>query len=206
MDPKQQFDSVIQTLSDKQILAGLVFFLLLVGSLGLGSYSYTQQSSSVKCLGCLALNPIIPDFEDWWVEYPSGHPNSGAAVSHPAWVKSDLDKYDAVFIFLWSDGCLGCEEQWEDMKDQGLVTGEEDGGSLAKYKGRVILYSLDARDNSRGTNSISVYDPKGAQHGTPTSVFLVKLATGEIGWFAVEGQMPAASVDAILNIAAHQNL
>jgi hypothetical protein len=206
MDTREGIDSVIRYLTDRQILAGLVFFLLFVGSLGVGAYTYAQQSSSIKCLGCLALTPIVEDFDDWWIT----HPATGATVDHPSWVRTDLNNYEVVFIFLWSNGCLSCEAQWEDMKEYGLVTGEEDGGDIAKYQSTVSFYSLNAGDGTKGTNAISTYDPNGGSYGTPTTIILTKLESGQIGWFSFEGWYPsnlgAEDLDNLINLAVHQNL
>ena len=177
----------------------IVSIAWLIIGVGLDGYESTRNQNEVLCLGCLALNPVVDDFGDFWVK----HPDSGKVPKHPGGVKDELNKKDVVFIFLWDDGCVPCEEQWEDMKDAGLVKGSEQDGEMANYTSEVTLYSLKASDGDRGSDARDIYDPNGGGHGTPTTVILTK-EEGDpdtIYWWAGEGKMSASDVDEVLNKA-----
>ena len=197
MDIPNPLDSISKSTLFKSAL--IVSVIWLVIGLGLDAYEKTKRQNEILCLGCLALEPIAEDFEGFWVE----HPEDDKVPDHPDWVKDELESKKVVFIFLWSQGCVPCEEQWEDMKDDGLVKGSEDDGTMAKYTDKVTLYSLDAGSEARGEEAIGVYDPNEGSHGTPTTVFLTMEEGSEttIYWWAAEGKMKASDVDKVINEA-----
>jgi len=186
-------------LSTKQWVSVIIIVGLLAGGVLGGAYVYVQDHSSVPCLGCLGLSPLSGEFEDWWIEYPEDHSKAGQEVGHPDWVLQELKEKEMVLIFFWQVACGPCEDQWEDMKDEGLVSGTEQDGELEKYTDIVSLYSLDiGKPNYR--SALETYDPQGYNLGTPTTTFLVTLHSGEIGWYSYKGQMDADTVESILTI------
>jgi hypothetical protein len=201
MDISNPLDLVSRSTLFKSALIISIAWLLI--GLNLSGYEETRRQNDVLCLGCLALEPVADDFEDFWVE----HPDDNKVPKHPQWVKDELADNKVVFIYLWSQGCVPCEEQWEDMKDEGLVKGTEDDGEMAKYTSDVVLYSLDAGSEERGKEAIQIYDPNQGSHGTPTSIFLTMVDPEEGGdgstiyWWAGEGKLTPGDVDDVLNRA-----
>ncbi|GEM_PF-915143 len=200
----------MKTLSNQQkILAGVLVFTF-VTSLAAGAYSISYEKNRIKCLGCLALRPDVPGFDgNWWINYPegakdaSGKDRSGQPVDHPQEIVDALSSYKAVFLFFYQSDCTGCKEQWEDMKEAGIVKGDEDNGQMDKYSLDVVLFTLNLDrgnpDYSRNMEWFETYDAFN-QRMTPTSVFLTHYK-GEIGWYSVAGQMSAGEVDGILSMA-----
>ena len=195
MDIQNPLDSISKSTLFKSAL--IISVIWLVIGVSLEGYEITKSQNEVLCLGCLALDPVVDEFEGFWVE----HPEDDKIPKHPGWVKDELGKKKVVFIFLWDDGCTPCDEQWDDMKDAGLVKGSEDDGEMAKYTGNVTLFSLKASDNDRGSEARDIYDPNGGGHGTPNSIFLTKEGNSEttIYWWAGEGKMKASDVDEVIN-------
>ena len=195
--------TIISRMSTNQIFVGLIAFVMFVGSIGLGAYTYAREEGEVLCLSCLGLDPVVPGFDDWWVNYPSSFEKAGSPVSHPSWVRDSLRNYDVVMIFFWQPACDGCDEQWEDMKDDDLVQGTESSGSMDKYSSEVKLYSLDIQ-KTNGRDAFDAYAQFRPKPGTPTTTFVIRLPDGSIGWYSHLNKMSAGEVDGMLQIAMHE--
>ncbi|MCD6461375.1 MAG: hypothetical protein J7L61_01375, partial [Thermoplasmata archaeon] len=205
MDPGEIWKGV----NRNQRFLGAVLLLALVASAVGGGYHLVYERNRITCLSCLSLQPVAGDFEGWWTTYPEGSPRAGQEVEHPAEVAEALGEYDVVMVFFWQTGCSGCEKQWKEMRESGLVTGNEANGRLDKYKEVAVLFSVDLTSGnpeySKNIQWFYIYatafhdisDPK-----DPPSVPLTVFVThheGEIGWYGYEGPMPAEDVDGILN-------
>jgi len=203
--PDETVSSMIESSEQPQRFFAVFAMGLLLMGLGLGAYATTQRINDNLCLGCLALNPKPADFNGFWVEYPGRHKDSGDLPDHPQWVRNELDKKKVVFIYLWSDPCQSCEEQWDDMKDRDIVDGEEqenDAKMSDRFSGDVVLFSLDANDDGRGTDSQAVYDPDGDKRQTPTTIILTTSKDSgddNIYWYSDNTKLKAKLVEEILN-------
>lgn len=162
------------------IIISLAFF---VG----GWYTAYEKSSDLNestCLGCIALNPIVESFSEFWTEYPDGYSREGG-VPHPQWVVDELNNSKVVMLFFWYHGCEPCSRQWNDMLHAGIVEGSESSGKMAGiYAKNVTLFTIDVINSERKDN-IKIYTPKG-DIGTPTTVILT-MKNGSIMWYAFQG-------------------
>jgi len=184
------------TLFKSALIVSVVWLII---GVSLDGYDETRRQNDILCLGCLALEPVAEGFDGFWVE----HPEDDKVPDHPDWVRDELEDKKVVFIFLWSQGCVPCEEQWDDMKDDGLVRGTEQDGEMAKYTNDVVLFSLDAGSDPEGEEAIGIYDPNQGSHGTPTSIFLTKEGSAQttIYWWSAEGKMKSSDVEHVINEA-----
>jgi len=206
----------IKNLSNQQkLLVGVLAFTF-VTSIAAGAYSISYEKNRIKCLGCLALRPDVPGFDgNWWINYPEGaidvygNDRSGQPVDHPQEIIDALSTHKAVFLFFYQSGCTGCEEQWEDMKKAGIVSGDENNGQMDRYSLDAVLFTLSLDDGNPNQNrnmewfeTYEMYKKVGnkVEGVTPTSVFLTHYKGG-IGWYSVAGQMSAEEVDGILSMA-----
>jgi len=162
------------------IIISLAFF---VG----GWYTAYEKSSDLNdstCLGCLALNPVVSSFSEFWTEYPDGYSREGG-VPHPQWVVDELNNSKVVMLFFWYHGCEPCSRQWNDMLHAGIVEGSESSGKMAGiYAKNVTLFTIDVINSERKDN-IKIYTPKG-DIGTPTTVILT-MKNSSIVWYAFQG-------------------
>jgi len=198
-------DKALSNLTDNQVFMVFFTFILLLGTIAMGAYSYAKSQSEITCFSCLGLYPEAGEFEDWWTKYPDGHVNAGEKVNHPFWIDDDLESHNAVMLFFSTPSCSGCDQQWEDMSDAGLVSGSKLDGELTKFNEFVKFYTLDA-NVEKNYNTLKVYDPEGRNYGVPVTVFLTNMKSGQIGWYSYKGPLPAGDVAAILEIAIHHNV
>jgi hypothetical protein len=165
----------------KRAIVGLVIAILLLAG-GYTAYTKTQLLNENRCWGCLSLNPKGKLYDDFWVEYPEGYGKEGA-VSHPDWLKEELDTKSVVMLFFWYIGCTSCKVLWEHMQGEGLVEGDEDDGRLVGFNNASLL-TIDTTDkDDERRHSFSLYTQKG---GAPVTVILFK-KDSEIYWYAFEG-------------------
>jgi hypothetical protein len=173
-----------------------------VGAWALGSdeggYEQVEKLASVKCLGCLGLDPVIPPFESFWISYPEGHRKQGEEVEHSELVISTIDdeETDVMVLFFWTQGCVPCAAQWEEMKDIGIASGPEDGGREGDYYERFVLISYDAAE-SDGRALYETYTPTGTENGVPMTTFLFRGPDGSVQWYSHYGRM---ELDAMMDL------
>ncbi|MBN1389646.1 MAG: hypothetical protein JXA22_03280 [Candidatus Thermoplasmatota archaeon] len=188
---------------------GIVAF----GSRG-GGYDNVEKLASVKCLGCLGLDPVVPGFNGFWTYYPEGHTREGEIVDHPEWMEEALarDDVELIILFYWTPGCVPCAQQWDEMRRAGLVSGEEEGGREGdRYQG-VLVYSLDASEFDEvdlmlfdddvkvvPNDLFWIYHFNGDPYynGVPDTVFLFEM-DGQVHWFMHYGRMDASDVDGMI--------
>jgi hypothetical protein len=181
-----------------------------------GGYEEVQDLASVKCLGCLGLNSVVPGFDGFWTVYPEGHEKEGEEVEHPELVTRtfDRDDVDLLILFYWTQGCVPCAEQWEEMKKEGIVSGEEDGGREGDKYPKTLIYSLDAGNFDEYTvdhfgseitfvpnEMFWTYHINGDPYynGVPDTVFIFE-RDGEIYWYMHYGsKMELSEVDGMIN-------
>jgi hypothetical protein len=144
-----------------------------------------------------------PPSKDWWTDYPDGHLEADQDVPHPIWITDELDDHDAVLIFFWQVGCGPCEQQWDEMDDDGLVKGSIEDGSMDRYSDRALLLSLDINSQDNYKSALHVYDPYGSNYGTPTTVIITKLSDDEIGWYSYKGIMNVDDLDEYIDNAVN---
>jgi len=168
-------------------------------------YGDVKRLASVKCLGCLGLDPVVPGFKSFWTDYPSGHAKQGQEVPHPSVVLSALDRIDTsiVVLFFWTQGCVPCAEQWEEMREEDIASGPEDGGREGDRYDELTMFSLDASITDpidiefNGTAYPTVpndlfwtyhYTGDPSANGVPATVFMFK-KSGTVNWYMFYGKM-----------------
>ena len=161
---------------------------LLIGSNSDG-YDEVERLASIKCLGCLGLDPVVPGFSDFWVDYPSDHVRSGESVPHPEPVVEILadEEIDFLILFFWGPGCVPCDRQWEEMVDEDIASGPEEGGREGKGYQRMKLISVDSTHDPNGL--YRTYLPKGTENGVPMTTFMFTDGDGAINWWSHYGRM-----------------
>ncbi len=198
--------SMLDSLEPPQRFFALVVLGLLLMGLGMGAYEATKRTNGSLCTSCLGLDPKPFDFDMFWTKYPSRHEDSGKWPKHPGWIEDDLEEIKVVFLFFWSPHCDNCEEQWEDMKEDGIVKGSEDDGEIGdEYQNNVKLYSMDSNTDN-GKRTLEVYEPDGRppeDFQLPTTVIITKYSrTSEtVYWYADNAKLKASLVEEILDAA-----
>ncbi|MFO8050369.1 MAG: hypothetical protein R6V01_01565 [Thermoplasmatota archaeon] len=155
-----------------------------------GGYEQVDKLASVKCLGCLGLDPVIPPFEGFWIDYPDEHLKSGEEVPHPDRVIRTLEDEDVdiLVLFFWTQGCVPCTEQWEEMVDRDIASGPEDGGREGEFFERFKMTSYNAAEDD-GRELYHIYIPTGKETGVPMTTFLFKGPEGKVQWYSHFGRM-----------------
>jgi len=165
-----------------------------IGSWAIGSndggYEQVEKLASVKCLGCLALDPILPPFEGFWIEYPEGHVKEGEEVTHPEAVLGTIGDEDVnIFVlFFWTQGCVPCAEQWDEMVEEKIASGPEDGGREGGRFERFRMTSFDAAEKE-GRELYDTYIPTGLETGVPMTTFIFRGPEDDIQWYSHYGKM-----------------
>ena len=186
-----------------------VIMIMLTGGIGAFVWGYLDEGyeeveklASVKCLGCLGLDPRIDGFSEFWREYPDGHENEGEAVKHKPTVKNAFDDGDisVVILFFWGPGCVPCAEQWEEMSALNISGGNEKGGREGDAYPELGLYSIDATNDKEDLYWTYHFNGKKEYNGIPMTVFLFRIGD-DIWWWSHYGKMDAKEVaDMIENI------
>ena len=110
-----------------------IILLIAIGLIIPGAYYAYDRAKALnisRCLGCLSMEPKATEFDSFWIEYPDDYKNSGLP-EHPQWVINETQQ-SIVFLYFWGPSCIPCEEQWKNMKNEGLVQGEEKGGQITE--------------------------------------------------------------------------
>ncbi|MGA1848123.1 MAG: hypothetical protein ACMUHB_02170, partial [Thermoplasmatota archaeon] len=156
-----------------------------------GGYDQVEKLASVKCLGCLGLDPVIPPFEGFWIEYPEGHAKDGQEVLHPEMVLETIDDEDVdiLVLFFWTQGCVPCAEQWEEMVDEDIASGPEDGGREGPRFDRFIMISFDAAPTEGRDLYYTYRGPTGLETGVPMTTFIFRGPEGDVQWYSHYGKM-----------------
>jgi|GEM_PF-964658 len=162
-----------------------------------GGYREVDKLASVKCLGCLGLDPVVPGFSEFWTAYPEDHLHGGEEVPHPDIVIDTLDddRYDLLILFFWTQGCVPCAEQWEEMVDRSIAAGPENGGHEGDRYEHVRIISNDAAEE---TGLYHTYTPTGKETGVPMTTFLFRDAEGKILWWSHYGKMEIGDLEEMI--------
>ncbi|MFW3146060.1 MAG: hypothetical protein ACMUIE_04535 [Thermoplasmatota archaeon] len=182
----------------------LVISLLAAGSffwyagMGDGGYKEVKSLAEVKCLGCLGLDPVVPPFENFWTNYPEDHKDRGKPVDHPEEVHDILDSgdYDILILFFWGPGCEPCKKQWEEMVEEGIASGPEEGGREGDRYSDLRLISVDNTNDKVGY--YGTYIPTGIEDGVPMTTFLFKTHNGTVYWYSHYGRMKIQDVEELI--------
>jgi len=156
---------------------GIAAILLLSG--GYLAYDKTHILNENRCWGCLALNPTGKIYNGFWIDYPKEY--GKGKIKHPDWLKNALNNTHVVMLFFWYKGCSACKLLWEEMKEEGIVEGDEANGKIVGFE-NVTLITIDTVNDER-KGALSIYSQKG---GSPTTVILFK-EDDTIYWYAFEG-------------------
>lgn len=176
------------------VLILLTLFILIAGSASWiyasddGGFNEVRQLAKVKCLGCLGLDPVVPEFSEYWIAYPPDHKKANETVDHPEYVTDYLSDEDVhlLVLFFWTQGCVPCATQWKEMVDEKIASGPEDGGIEGDKYENLIMRSNDAAIE---TDLYHTYTPTGKETGVPMTTFLFKNSGGDILWYSHYGQM-----------------
>lgn len=136
------------------------------------------------------LDNYIPQYfvgskdNNWWIDYPDKHPESGESVNHLEWIIQDLNTKPVLFV-VHRTGCAPCTPQAEKSNE-----------IAKKYSNDLIFYDLDVASGSstyeEGTEAF-MYDPDDAQsYIALTGVFtLIKDDSNKVSicWRSWEGDM-----------------
>jgi hypothetical protein len=153
-----------------------------------GGFREVDNLASVKCLGCLGLDPVVPGFKEFWTVYPEDNVNAGQEVTHPDITHQvlDSDEYEIFILFFWTQGCVPCAEQWEEMKEKDIASGPEDGGREGPRYDKLRMICFDA---AKDTSIYRTYTPKGTETGVPMTTFVFKAPEGGMHWWSHYGKM-----------------
>ncbi len=174
-----------------------VLMVMLAGGAGALIWGYMDEGSeeveklaSVKCFGCLGLDPRIDGFSEFWDVFPEGHEREGQAVDHRPKVINSLSEEDVdlTILFFWGPGCVPCAEQWEDMVHENIASGPEDGGREGDAYEGLRLYSVDASRDSENLYWTYHFNGKKEYNGIPMTVFLFQ-GHDDIMWYSHYGKM-----------------
>ena len=135
------------------------------------------------------LHTIGNGTNDFWIMYPTSHPNSSQSVDHLSWVLASLNK-NCVVLVVHRTGCVTCQPQ----ADRVIALAE-------KYGDNVTFYDLDISlggDTEQKAYEAYVYDPA----GPPGYIALTVLVTlievnGNVmyGWHSWEGDVDNAELE-----------
>ena len=183
---------------------GVVIIVIAVGigALAFGStsggFEEVDKLASIKCLGCLGLDPVVPGFSEFWVEYPEDHNDKGSEVDHPMEVHEFLgdENVDLLILFFWTQGCVPCAAQWKEMREEDIASGEEDGGTEGEKYASLKIISIDAADDPVGY--YGTYIPTGNENGVPMTTFLFKDSDGIIKWYSHYGRMEIGPLESLI--------
>jgi len=118
--------------------------------------------------------------DDFWINYPSDHPQSGQSVSHPQWILGALENKPVV-ILAHSEGCYPCIQQQGAMQTV-----------LEEYGDQVTYFDLltDGSD-VRAWDVYNGYYPLAGSWYIPLTVILTNVEDNEgsthVGWHSTVG-------------------
>ncbi|UCD14445.1 MAG: hypothetical protein JSW60_03250 [Thermoplasmatales archaeon] len=127
--------------------------------------------------------------DDFWVEYPNGHPNASQSVSHLSWINDSLEEGCMLFV-VHKTGCVACQPQ----ADRVINLAE-------KYREHVIFHDLDialgGSVEQRAYDSY-LYDPDGPPgYIALTGVLTLIKNNGDVefGWHSWEKDVDDAEME-----------
>ena len=120
--------------------------------------------------------------DDWWVNYPSQHPENGASVDHPQWVQDEIA--EGPVIMLVHSQCEGCAQQTREVPEV-----------VEQYPGRIKFFDIDIYDNEANyeiaTEIFDIYDPNEEAATIPITVLVSKIqnenGNNVVIWHGMEG-------------------
>jgi thiol-disulfide isomerase/thioredoxin len=126
---------------------------------------------------------------NFWISYPTGHPNASQQVDHLPWVLSSLNENAVVFV-VHRTGCVTCQPQADRM----IALAE-------KYEDNVTFYDLDISlggDTEQKAYEAYVYDPAGPPGYIALTVLVTLIEVNgdvEYGWHSWEGDVADAELE-----------
>jgi thiol-disulfide isomerase/thioredoxin len=120
---------------------------------------------------------------NFWISYPTSHPNASQPVDHLPWVLNSLHENAVIFV-VHRTGCVTCQPQADRM----IALAE-------KYEDNVTFYDLDITlggETEQKAYEAYVYDPAGPPGYIALSVLVAVIeVNGEIeyGWHSWEGDV-----------------
>ncbi len=126
---------------------------------------------------------------DFWISYPTGHPNSSQAVIHNTWVLDSLNR-SCVVLVVHRTGCQTCQPQ----ADRVIAFSE-------KYRDDVTFYDLDISvggETEQKAYEAYVYDPVGPPGYIALTVLVTLIEVNgdvEYCWHSWEGDVADAELE-----------
>jgi hypothetical protein len=140
---------------------------------------FTTEGSSTPGTGLPTRRAVGSDSNDFWITYPSSHPDAGQSVSHPSWAYASLDK-GVVMILDHSEGCAPCVQQVAICNSV-----------LSSYPQVQYVDLVSGEDEPQASEAFRAYDPTGGINYIPLTIILTWVKDGSgnvvIGWHSWEG-------------------
>jgi thiol-disulfide isomerase/thioredoxin len=138
--------------------------------------------------------------DDFWINYPSDHPQSGQSISHPQWILSALENKPVVIV-AHSEGCSPCI-----MQQSAMETVREEYGDQATY-----FDILTDGSDARALDVFNSYYPLSGAWYIPLTVILTNVEDNDssthVGWHSTVGatgeEWLTAYVKDAINYYAH---
>jgi hypothetical protein len=146
-------------------------------ALDCGMFSWNFVTSG----GAGTIRDIGTGADDFWYTYPSTHPDSGAAVSHPIWVLDALAN-GPVMALVHSEGCSPCITQTAICEQVS-----------ADFSGQIVYFDLlSGTDEPEASQGFDVYDPNGGVNYIPLLIVVTYAVNPSDGstivvWHSWEG-------------------
>jgi len=178
----------------KKLLLCTAIILLISGAYL--CYNKTKKLNEMVCQGCIAIVSKSQKFGEFWIEYPHNYGMNGMP-SHPEWA-INFSKNNILMIFFYGPACEPCLHQWEEMKNVGMVEGNEEDGKFSRNFSYAILVTIDISKDAE--NTIRIYNSKSS---VPTTVIMFE-KNEKIYWYAFsgppDGKGGRPSIDELKNI------
>ncbi len=127
--------------------------------------------------------------DNFWISYPSSHPNSSQPVNHLTWVLETLNQH-CVVIVVHKTGCTTCQPQ----ADRVIALAE-------KYEDEGTFYDLDISlggETEQKAYEAYVYDPAGPPGYIALTVLVTLIEVNgkvEYCWHSWEGNVADAELE-----------
>jgi len=133
--------------------------------------------------------------ENFWVTYPTSHPQAGGSVNHPSWVGTALDS-KIVLILDHSVGCAPCVQMTAICN-----------AVYPSYSSVMTYFDLTSGTTEpQASEAFATYDPTGGVNYIPLTIILTKVkdlaGNVAIGWHSWEGVVDQLTLESWISDAS----
>ncbi len=166
----------------------LICTVLMISFFG-GCTSNNETNDSSWIENYTPVHSVGTGIDDFWITYPTSHPNSSQSVDHLAWVLDSLNEHCVVFV-VHRTGCITCQPQ----ADRVIALSE-------KYGDNVTFYDLDISfggETEQRAYEAYVYDPAGPPGYIALTVLVTTIEVNDniiYGWHSWEGDVDDAELE-----------